>query len=231
MIFDLNTIQVRRNNTDDYYQQDYYIVIKADDSEDESRFVNIGGVQLQVLPEYKENHVHAHPKKGIIVKSHPDSQFKEGDKIITTHSVFEDTEFKNLSIGKDEYGRELYVAENRDVICSYDDNTDSIKPREGNLICEPIIGNLMDSPVLELSGDMVGRRRDTCKVLVSANSLYEKGDYVMVKMSGDYEFMHKGRLYIKVDTKFDDDLAKVKSPNWYDSTLRRVKDLRKVKHG
>lgn len=229
-LFDLDAIEVRRNKTKDYYQQDYYVVVKANDSEDESRFVKLGDVMLQVTPESKENHVHAHPKKGIIVKAHPDSQFKEGDKIITTHSAFEDTDFRDLSIGKDSLGRDLYVVGNLEVICKYSDETEELIPRSGNLICEPIVGNLIDSPVLELSGDMVGRRRDTCRVLYSASPLYEKGDYVMVKMGGDYEFYHKGETYIKVDTKFDDDLAKVKSPNWYDSTLRRVKDLRTVKH-
>lgn len=234
MIFDLDKVKVRRLKTDDYFKNDFYIIVKADDSEDETLTRTLsGGVKIKMLASYAENHVHAHLKKGVVVKANGKSQFKEGDTILTTHSAFEDTEFRSQSIGKDKSGRELFIITNLDLLGKVNKETGEITPRKGNLICEPVIGDLVynPNPNLSLPPELKGRRRDIARVKYSTNPFYKEGDYVMIKMGGDYEVFHNGDLYIVVDTEFDDDFAKVKESNWYDSTLRRFVNLKNVKHG
>ena len=89
-----------------------------------------------------------------------------------------------------------------------------LTPREGIILCEPIVGKLIDT-FLEVSAEFIDYRRDVAKIIKSWDEeMYPIDKFVLLEKGGDYYFEYNGKQLIKSDHYFDDIMAVMDEPNW-----------------
>ena len=227
----LSNIIVFDKGSKDFFKEDEYLMV-CHKEEHLKRKLKGSDVEIQLVTKGMANNLHKFPTRGRVVKTNrKDSWFKEGDELICKYHTFFNTQGddkKTLTAVDDDSVKEvdLYLADNTKVIAKIDNG--KLIPREGIIISEPLNGNLIDSK-LELSGGLKGRRRDVLKVkyVWDGCTEYKEGDYVMVKMGGDYEFYFEGELHLSTDVYRKDIYAKVGDDKWYDDKNNKHVDLRK----
>jgi hypothetical protein len=164
------------------------------------------------------NHRISHPNYGVIEHVEGETEFNVGDGLIVRHFTFED-ETITPNIFMNHKGEDLYKANNLDVMFGVVDG--ELIPREGVLLCEGIEGKFLNT-TLELTGEVVGKRRDIARVLKTWRGcdIYKEGDIILLAKGGDYLFEWEGKEYTKVDHYFNDVIAVVPSEDWYTEELR-----------
>lgn len=197
-----------------YYFRDTYFCTVDLDQKKTHKFIGDNGKEfvLFIASESIQDHKYAHPNTGEIAFATEGAQFPVGTSILTTHFAFQDETFKSKGIFK-ESDVEYFKAVNLDIIAGIVDG--ELVPREGNLLCKPVLGKLVDTTV-ETTGKYEGKRRDIALVqkIWEGCTDYKVGDYVLLNKGGDYYFNHAGEEWMKVDTYFDDVFAIVDSPEW-----------------
>ena len=102
------------------------------------------------------------PTIGKIVVCLGDTEFNVGDEVICKHFTFLDINKESKHVHEDEKGTRYYKAYNEDVYFKI--TGDDLEPRNGVVLSEPILDKLINT-TLDLTGDLVGCRRDIVKVL------------------------------------------------------------------
>jgi co-chaperonin GroES (HSP10) len=203
---------------DDSYCSKGYYLCTCDDYEEKETY-KIGDVNIFLNMKINNNHRVAHPQIGTIHSTAGDTCFKAGDKVICVHMAFTNEDKSPKVYIKD--GETIYSkVANLDIIAKIDG--DKLIPRDGILICETIVDNLLRT-TLDLAGDLYDKRRDLLRVTQVGNGVDEikVGDLILVEEGGDYLFEYNGKEYAKVDYYYDDVLGVVDSQEW------RVDELRK----
>lgn len=225
-------IKVFDKESKDFFKKDEYL-LTCHKEEHYKRKLKGSDVEIHIATKGMANNLHKFPNRGRVIKTNnKNSWFKEGDEVICKFNTFYTTQGKDKKVitakTDDDSGKEidLYLADNTKVIAKIGDN--KLIPREGVVICEPIYGNLIDSGI-DLSGGLQGRRRDVLKVKYVWDGCkeYKEGDYIMVKMGGDYEFYFDGELHLSTDVYRKDLYAKVGDDKWFDEKNNKQIDLRK----
>lgn len=201
-----------------YEIRDLYIVT-ADLEQKEWK--EVGGVKLKMVNAFNRDNRQTRPTIGKILWASEGSQFKVGDEIICRHFTFEDSDGNRQHFIEDPVYGKLFMVNNYNLMFAIDDSGELI-PREGVLLCKPVYGKFKHTD-LEVAPEYEGRRRDIAEIVKvwDGCKTYKVGQYVMLKLGGDYEFEHNGQKYIRVDTYNEDDYAIVDSPDWYDGVLRK----------
>lgn len=182
------------------------------------------GVVLKIETKYNPDNRDTRPTIGRIVWASEGSQFKVGQRAICRHFTFQDSDGESQHLAVDDSGNKLFEVDNYNIVFGIDERSGELEPREGVLICEPVYGKFAHSS-LDLSPDYEGRRRDIARVkkVWEGCTDFKAGQYVMLKLGGDYEFEHNGEKLIRVDIQNEDAYAVVESDEWYDSVMRKAK--------
>lgn len=215
----------------DYLYRDAYLCTVDREHRHKHEFKGEDGKDyLLYLPKDKSNdHREKHPNIGTVASATPGAQFPVGTTVLCKHFTFEEQD-NTPRIFYEKDGEIYYRAFNFHVMFAIEGN--DLVPREGILLCEPIMDKLYDT-TLELSGDNVDYRRDIAKVIKVWEGCtdYEVGDYVLLNKGGDYPFDFNGKEYLKVDTYFNDVIAVVDSKEVRRKEVtKRVRDHSKPAH-
>lgn len=201
-------------NPTKYYEEAVYICSCDMEQKKNKEIKTDGGdvIKLYTGLEKNRNHRISHPNVGIIKNCYGETEFKEGDEIITTHFAFEEDSGKSKSF-YNANDVDYFKITNFDLIAGFTNG--KLTPRKYNLLCKPLESKMVETE-LSLTGEKDDRRRDVVRVTHIWNGCedYEVGDLVMIEKNGDYYFEYKGEEYIKVDTHFDDVVMKVDSEDW-----------------
>lgn len=208
------------NAFDDSYCHKGYYLCECEDFHEKEKF-KLAGVDLFLPKKYDNNHRTSHPQIGIVRSKVGETCFEVGDRVFCEHFSFTDKEKKPIGYIVDN-GKFYNKIPNLNVIAKIEeDNT--LTPRDGVLICEPVFGKLADT-FLETKLD---DRRDIARVVKVGKGVddVEVGDYVLLEDGADYHFEYNYKNYIRVDYFFDDVIAVVDSIEWFiDEERLHVKD-------
>lgn len=207
--------EFKKNN---YEIRDLYI-LKTDLEQKEWK--EVGGVKLKMVNAFNNDNRQTRPTIGEVVWSSEGAQFKSGTTVICRHFTFENSDGKRENFTEHPEHGKLFMASNYEISFAIDDS-EQLVPREGVLLCKPVYGKFKHTSV-ELASEYEGRRRDIAeivKVWGGCND-YKVGEFVLLKVGGDYEFEHNGEKFIRVDTYNEDDYAIVDSADWYDGVMRK----------
>lgn len=207
-----------------YDLQDKYIMT-CDLEQREWKELGDTGITLKIETKYNPDNRDTRPTIGTIVWSSEGAQFKVGQKAICRHFTFQNSDMESQHFMVDDDSAEkLFEVNNYDIVFGIEEGSNELTPRKGVLICEPVYGKFAHS-VLDLSPDYEGRRRDIAKIkkVWEGCEDFKAGQYVMLKLGGDYEFEHNGEKLIRVDIQNEDAYAVVDSNEWYDSVMRKAK--------
>lgn len=208
------TIEPIQLPNQEYYYRDTYICTVDLDQKSKHNFTGDNGKEFTLfIPATQvKNHRLAHPNYATIETATLGSQFKKGDGLVTLHFTFEDEAFRP-KVYYNQDGTDYFKVQNVDVIAGV--VNEKLIPREGILFCKPVTGKLLNTQ-LEMLDKYAGKRRDIAIVdnVWEGCTKYRKGDYLILNKGADYYFDWQGTEYMKVDTYFDDVLAKVDSEQW-----------------
>lgn len=183
------------------------------------------------LPKWlSADHKEAHPNIGTIVETSGDAQFSVGQQVFVRHFTFENHEGEPVNFYEKD-GTKYYMVHNWEVIAAIDGT--QLIPREGILLCSAIREKLYDT-FLDLPPELDDYRRDVALVeqVWEGCTDYKPGDYVLLAKGGDYPFEFNKREYLKVDTLNNDVIAKVDSPKWRKTEVKkRIRDHSKPAGG
>lgn len=179
------------------------------------------GILLKRVNAYNDDNRQTRPTIGTIVYASEGAPLKVGMKAICRHFTFENSDGSRTNFSEDEELGKLFLVDNYNLCFGIDEN-DNLINREGVLLCKPIYGKFKDTTV-ELASDYEGRRRDIAQVVQVWNGCteFKVGDYVMLKLGGDYEFKHNGETYLRVDAQNNDVYAISDSLDTYDSAMQK----------
>ena len=198
----------------DIYELSGVYVVTCDLEQKEVRQVETvnGEVTLYTPQKYNNNHRTAHPNIGRVVSVHGNTQFKVGQEILCKHFTFQ-TEEKVAKPFHENDGIMYFKVYNHEVMFGIEEDGE-LTPREGIILCEPIVGKLIDT-FLEVSAEFIDYRRDVAKIIKSWDEeMYPIDKFVLLEKGGDYYFEYNGKQLIKSDHYFDDIMAVMDEPNW-----------------